>query len=266
MVKSKSGAKPFINCLLLLILLATASHLSSCVKENPANLLNGLNLPREIQQVVLVTTSGWDCLNGTLALFSRTDTGWRLANNAVPVTVGRNGLGWGLGLFPIESKTAPIKIEGDGRAPAGIFELGDAFGYLDSAPPGCKLMYRTTTDRDYFIDDANSPDYNSWMSLTEEVNKPEEHWKSFERMKRNDHLYELGIIVKHNMRPVVSGRGSAIFLHVWSAKGKATSGCTAMSKEDLEIILRWLDPSKRPVLIQIPKSELKNLAQNMKLE
>lgn len=265
MVKSENGTKPPINCLLLLILLANLGQLSSCVQENPANLVNGLNLPREIQQVILVTTSDWDCPNGTLALFSQTDTGWRLANNAVPVAVGRNGLGWGLGLFPFKSKTAPIKIEGDGRTPAGIFELGDAFGYSDSAPPGCKLLYRTATDRDYFIDDTHSPDYNSWVSLTEGANKPEEHWKSFERMKRDDHLYELGIIVKHNMRPVVSGRGSAIFLHIWSAKGKATSGCTAMSKENLEAILRWLDPSKCPVLIQIPKSELKNLAQNMKM-
>ncbi len=245
--------------LLVLGMLTILSLLCSCIEDNPTSLLDDLVLPNKIQQVVLVTTPSWDSPKGNMSCFLRTDVDWKIVKSAVPVMVGRGGLGWGRGLFPIESETGPIKMEGDGKSPAGIFKLGHAFGYSNSAPKGCKLPYRTATDRDYFVDDVNSPDYNTWVSIVGGANKPEKYWKSFERMRRGDHIYELGIVVEHNVKPVVSGRGSAIFLHVWRAKDEATLGCTAMPKENLEELLMWLDPCKNPVLVQIPKSEFRNL-------
>jgi len=46
-----------------------------------------------------------------------------------PRELGRAGLAWGLGLHGNPPFPGPIKREGDGRSPAGAFELSSAFGY-----------------------------------------------------------------------------------------------------------------------------------------
>ncbi len=258
LIKRKGSCK---RSLLVISLLTMFASPYSCRDNDFAPLFNALDLPAEIRQVVLVSTPDWDSYTGDMSWFSRTRAGWRAVKTEVPVLVGRGGLGWGLGLFQMEGETGPVKVEGDGKSPAGIFRFGYAFGYSAFPPEGCKLPYRTATDRDYFVDDINSPDYNTWVSLIEVPNEPEKHWKSFEKMRRDDHIYELGIIVEHNVRSVIPGRGSAIFLHVWRAKDEPTSGCTAMSKRSLESLLAWLDPSENPHLIQIPGPELRNLHQ-----
>jgi L,D-peptidoglycan transpeptidase YkuD (ErfK/YbiS/YcfS/YnhG family) len=143
-------------------------------------------------------------------------------------------------------------MEGDGRAPAGIFSFGTAFGYAQEAPTGCKLPYHPATDRDYFVDDPESPQYNQWVTLSSDVSDSQRPWKSAERMRRDDYLYKLGIVVQENTNPAVKGRGSAIFLHIWRAPGLPTVGCTAMEEENLLKLVRWLDPAKNPLLIQAP--------------
>jgi L,D-peptidoglycan transpeptidase YkuD (ErfK/YbiS/YcfS/YnhG family) len=152
------------------------------------------------------------------------------------------------------------KLEGDGCAPAGIFAIGPAFGYARPAPAGCKLSYRTTNERDYFVDDPASADYNRWVKIPlKEANQPEKYWKSFERMRRSDRLYELGIVIQQNEHPIVKGKGSAVFFHVWKGAGVATAGCTAMARKDLLELLRWLDPKQKPLLVQAPADEIKNI-------
>jgi D-alanyl-D-alanine dipeptidase len=48
-------------------------------------------------------------------------------------------------------------------------------------------------------------------------------------------------------------------LHIWKDSSTATAGCTAMPEQNLVDLLRWLDPAKRPVLIQMPRSEFAGL-------
>ena len=65
-----------------------------------------------------------------------------------PVTIGRAGSAWGLGLHP--AQRGPQKREGDGRAPAGVFRIGTAFGYADrptTALPYDAMDARTTVHR-----------------------------------------------------------------------------------------------------------------------
>ena len=68
-------------------------------------------------------------------------------------------------------------------------------------------------------------------------------------MRRDDHLYRLGVVVGYNTDPVVAGLGSAIFLHIWKGPGQPTAGCVAMAESDLERIVAWLDPAKMPQII-----------------
>src|SRR5690349_20372804 len=76
-------------------------------------------------------------------------------------------------------------------------------------------------------------------------------WKSSEKMLAVGDQYDLGVFVAYNSYPAVPGFGSCIFLHVWKDANTGTSGCTAMSHENLEKVLKWLDPEKNPHLIQM---------------
>jgi L,D-peptidoglycan transpeptidase YkuD (ErfK/YbiS/YcfS/YnhG family) len=74
-------------------------------------------------------------------------------------------------------------------------------------------------------------------------------------MLREDGLYRLGAVIEHNADPVLPGAGSCIFLHRRRGPASPTEGCTALSAEDLERVLRWLESDAQPVLIQLPDEE-----------
>lgn len=158
------------------------------------------------------------------------DGRWRNAFPPMDGVIGRNGF-------------APPgeKREGDGRTPSGIFPLGTVFGYEASA--STRMPYRRAGDDDLWIDDVNADDYNRWV--TRGTTKA----ASFEKMKREDDLYRLGIVIEYNTSPVVRGLGSAIFFHLWSGKGRPTAGCVGLSEGDLVRIVQWLDPAARPVVV-----------------
>lgn len=137
------------------------------------------------------------------------------------------------------------KREGDRKTPAGVFELGTAFGI--DAKIDSKMPYRQTTDEDKFIDDVQSDQYNTWVRGPTAA-------RSFEKMRRSDSLYDHGIVVRYNMDPVVRGRGSAVFLHQWRGPDKGTMGCVAMSRDRLLALLKWLDPARQPRLVLNPES------------
>lgn len=218
-----------------------------------------MDIPENYQQIVFVQTENWDSPTGKLMCYFRDGDNWIGQELSAEVVVGKNGLGWGRGVHA-NGLEGPEKVEGDGKAPAGIFEIGDAFGYSASFTAGTTLSYRALTDRDYFIDDVNSEDYNQWKTIpADKENNPRSYWGSYERMKRSDHLYELGLIVQHNADPVLKGNGSAIFMHVWRQAGSPTVGCTAMDKEILTKLISWLDPSQSPLLIQIPAGSLEQI-------
>lgn len=228
----------------------------SCQEPNP---LDTLDIPSMYQQVVLVTSDSWTDSTGSLQLFSRRETGWKPSGHTINVVVGRHGLAWGRGLHMKREQPAE-KVEGDGKAPAGIFHLTSAFGYAGHPPERVKFPYRQATPKDYWIDDVNAPAYNRWVTVPDSMaNTPGEFWDSFERMRREDHLYELGVVVNHNTDPVVKGKGSAIFMHVWRGDGSPTAGCTAMSKAGILNILEWLNADLQPLLIQVPEGEFDQL-------
>ncbi len=157
------------------------------------------------------------------------------------------------GAFPPQASGAGTeKKEGDGRAPAGVFRLGSAFGYAPRQECSwIRLPYREATTSLKCIDDARSRHYNRLVAAG--AGTPAD-WSSCEDMRRRDDQYRLGIVVAHNADPVVPDRGSCIFLHIWPGPDRGTAGCTAMAPEALEKILRWLDPAAAPVLIQLPEA------------
>jgi D-alanyl-D-alanine dipeptidase len=199
-------------------------------------------------QLLVVTTATWDTTGGTLRRYSRDATGaWRAEGPRVPVVVGRTGLAWGVGVAP-DAAGEPAKREGDGKAPAGVFPLAMAFGFAPSAAAvGTRLPYLPLAETTECVDDTASAHYNA---IVDRARVPRVDWTSSERMRGID-LYRLGVVVDYNASPPAAGRGSCIFLHVWRGPRSSTAGCTAMAEPALAELVRWLDPARRPALVQL---------------
>ena len=168
--------------------------------------------------------------------------------------IGHNGLAWGVGLAsPSAPGDAPLKKEGNGKAPAGAFAFDTAFGYAPpAAVPWIRMPYVQAGSAYKCVDDAGSRHYNRLL-FEDRVNKD---WTSSEEMLRPDGQYRLGLAVEHNQgAETENGRGSCIFLHIWSAPDMGTAGCTAMDPGDMESLLGWLDPALHPLLVQLPLRE-----------
>jgi D-alanyl-D-alanine dipeptidase len=212
--------------------------------------------PRAPRQLIVVTTPAWDSVSGTLQRYVRAGatSPWRAEGPAVPIVVGQTGLAWGD--EALGRRRDPRKREGDGKAPAGRFPLGAAFGFATrSEAEWVRLPYVPLEADTECVDDVASTHYNRVVDRSD-VRRVD--WNSAERMRSID-LYRLGVIVRYNAQPVRRGRGSCIFLHIWRAPGSPTSGCTAMPASDLETIVRWLDPGREPQLVQLPRAEYARL-------
>lgn len=61
-------------------------------------------------------------------------------------------------------------------------------------------------------------------------------------------MYDLVAVLDWNRRPVVAGRGSAIFLHVWRKPRHPTAGCVVFRPGDLAWILARWTPRDRVVV------------------
>lgn len=212
----------------------------------------------DARQLVLVTTPGWNATTGTLQRFERDGAQWRAVGEAEPVTVGRSGSAWGVGLNQSQADGLQ-KREGDGRAPAGVFRIGTAFGYADSAATG--WPYQGMTASDWCIDVNASPLYNRIVDARE-VGQDAVAGSS-EPMRRDlhaggDQRYRLGFVIEHNPDNR-SGAGSCIFAHLWKAPGEPTAGCTAMAEPAMQQLLAWLSPERHPVFVLLPDNELARL-------
>jgi L,D-peptidoglycan transpeptidase YkuD (ErfK/YbiS/YcfS/YnhG family) len=218
-------------------------------------------------EVIVVTTSDWNAVDGTLRRYERGGPRekWVQAGAPVTVVVGKSGLGWGSGAVSLDAMahagSDPVKKEGDGKAPAGVFVLSRAFGYASHEPAGSKMPYVPLTAAVECVDDTNSKFYN--QVVDRRIAAPD--WNSSEHMLRSDELYRWGIVVDHNSSPARSGDGSCIFLHIWRGPGQGTVGCTAMPQEQIEIILGWLDPARKPLLVQMPEQQYKALHKQLSL-
>jgi D-alanyl-D-alanine dipeptidase len=208
--------------------------------------------------MLLVTTFDWPAVPGTMRRFARTnmESPWVQVGDTIPIVVGRKGLGWGRGLNPPANLPGPIKHEGDGKSPAGIFRLSSAFGLVESAKvQPLKLPYQYLSDGIECVDDTNSAYYNSIVDRAKTV--PAD-WNSSEKMSTVAQ-YRLGVVVEHNTDPREPGGGSCIFIHIWAGPDKGTSGCTAMTSENIDKVVPWLDPADAPVLVQLPVTAYQQL-------
>ena len=206
-------------------------------------------IPKETKQLLVVSSQGFNSSLGYLQAYKKVNHKWEKYFNEIPVNLGRNGLAWGKGLLSFKHKPhEAIKQEGDGKAPAGLFSLDTFFGYDKY---NFNYKYKQLSPTDLCIDDSDSKYYNLLIQ-----NKHNQEFKSFEKMKRDDNLYALGITVGHNKKRRKQA-GSCIFIHIQREVGSATAGCTSLAQEELLKLMYWLDKKHKPLLLQLPFVYLK---------
>jgi L,D-peptidoglycan transpeptidase YkuD (ErfK/YbiS/YcfS/YnhG family) len=208
------------------------------------------------KKLILVITPDWNSPRGILTRYERTNGVWRKISEPVPVVVGSNGLAWDPALTRSGPDTyvGPTKHEGDGRSPAGVFQLKrGTFGFAPSLPGSA--IYMPLTPEIECVDDPASRYYGRIVDRTE-VDLVD--WKSSEKMASIPE-YRWGVVVNYNMDQPVPGDGSCIFLHQWSGPTSSTAGCTAMAADDIEEAVHWVIGDVRAVLVQLPEPEYQRL-------
>ncbi len=124
------------------------------------------------------------------------------------------------------------------RTPAGIFGLTQAFGNQPTL--GTKLPYFQAGPSDWWDGEAGTPAYNTHVH---QVASP---GPGSENLYYAGPVYAHAVVIDYNRFPVVSGAGSAFFLHV--TNGQPTAGCVAISSYVMSIVQRWLNPALHPVI------------------
>ncbi|MDD5359278.1 MAG: hypothetical protein PHI79_03350 [Sulfurovaceae bacterium] len=216
---------------------------------------NQTNIPnKQHTQMIVVISDDYNSSNAKLQRYFQEDNKWKQVGERIDIKIGKNGMGWGLGLHDTPKDATIIKKEGDGKAPIGIFELGSAFGYDEY---NVEYPYAVMTEMNHCVDDGNSKYYNQIIDI---LNIKTQDYTSFENMKFEANYYKYGIVVKHNPDNIPD-RGSCIFMHI---KSIPTSGCDAMSEDQIKDIISWLKKDANPILVQAPKSEINGLLKQIK--
>jgi L,D-peptidoglycan transpeptidase YkuD (ErfK/YbiS/YcfS/YnhG family) len=209
-------------------------------------------VPGDCTQLILGIAPDWNSMHGKLQLFERAHGGDLTAvTRQVPVLFGKSGIAWGTGLAG-QNEPGLRKKERDGRAPAGIFKIGEVFGYDAKLPTGGDYPYHQVTEADVWSDDQRSPNYNR-HAVIDPKNPPDNY--SHEKMRSGDFAYHWLIEVRHNSDPPIPGAGSAIFLHIRRGVNHPTTGCTTMAEPDLVRIVTWLRAARHPCYALLTAAE-----------
>ena len=145
-------------------------------------------------------------------------------NKIYKCALGRNG---------IKKK----KQEGDGCTPEGIYSLGPLY-YRSDRIKKVKTYFNTIPiEKDMFWSDyPQSQYYNKLIRFKD---------SSYENLYKENHTYDIILVINYNVSPIIKGKGSAIFLHVAKKDFSPTSGCIALRKKCLFEILEKLDKNMR---------------------
>ena len=121
--------------------------------------------------------------------------------------------------------------EGDNITPIGIFKIIKIYYRYDKIKNLKTSIKKIKIKKNIgWCDDPKSSFYNQQIKLPYKFN--------YEKLYRNDHIYDLLAVLNYNTNPVVKNKGSAIFIHIAKKNYKKTLGCIALKKEDLIQILQ----------------------------
>jgi len=127
------------------------------------------------------------------------------------------------------------KREGDNATPVGAFPLRRVLFRADRlSAPETGLHVAPIAPDDGWCDAPGDARYNRHVTLP--------YPASHETLWRDDHVYDIVVVLGHNDDPPVPGRGSAIFMHVARPGYAPTEGCVALALPDLQAVLAQCGP------------------------
>jgi L,D-peptidoglycan transpeptidase YkuD (ErfK/YbiS/YcfS/YnhG family) len=173
----------------------------------------------------------------------------RLSQLRVRPLAGNRARGWlTAGPFQVPCALGPvgiirIKHEGDKGTPAGRFRLlwgsyrPDRLRLRAAGAPLRPLRHNQG-----WCEDPTSPRYNRPVRLPARA--------CTDRMWREDHLYDLTLVLDQNFSGRAKGRGSAIFFHLARPGLTPTAGCVGLKQRQADRAFVRHHIEKRRVLTQ----------------
>ena len=134
-----------------------------------------------------------------------------------------------------------MKFEGDRATPIGLWPVREVLYRADRmSRPRTILPLRAIGEDDAWCDVQGDRNYNRAVKLPYSVLD--------ERLWRDDHLYDISVVLGYNDYPRIQGRGSAIFMHGMRSGAKPTTGCIGL---ELNQLRRLLESAAPPEWIRI---------------
>ena len=130
------------------------------------------------------------------------------------------------------------KKEGDKKTPKGSFKIGNLYYRKDRIEKPTTLLKCIEIKKNMgWCDDVRFPKkYNKLIRVENKI--------QHEKLKRNDHKYDLLIPIKYNFEKTVTGLGSCIFIHL-TKDYKPTAGCIALKEKDFLIMLKLIKKNSK---------------------
>ena len=180
------------------------------------------------RRLVLVTAKTMNDTPVEMRLYERASPAepWRAVAPSEPALLGKAGMGWSHFFRRYARGNEPIKVEGDKRAPAGIYPIGRSFGILPSSRPG----YLQVTSDTVCVNEPSSPHYNA-ITSRKRVGPD----VSAENMSKALPMYRRGLVVDYPADGKARA-GSCIFIHVWRSASSGTAGCVSMPEARVEAL------------------------------
>jgi L,D-peptidoglycan transpeptidase YkuD (ErfK/YbiS/YcfS/YnhG family) len=210
--------------------IAFAALASTLALACPQNLAARVDAPTTARQLVTVEAKTMRTTYAELRTWRKVRGCWVAAAGPSTARLGRSGL-------------SSNRREGDGTTPTGVYRIGRTM-YGNDPNPGVRFAYRRLRCGDWWDEDPRSPTYNSFQHVACGTTPP--FAGGSEGMWQQPRPYPFLAVIEYNMRPVVPGKGSGIFLHAQT--GGPTIGCVSLAKGQLRAVLRWLRPGDAPAI------------------
>mgnify|MGYP000897077558 len=132
------------------------------------------------------------------------------------------------------------KIEGDKKTPKGIFTLGDLFYRSDkkNKPQSNLKCIKINKNMGWCDDTRSKKNYNKLIKVSGKTNL------KYEKLFRNDSIYDYLIPINYNTNQTSLGKGSAIFIHL-TKNYKKTLGCIALKENDFLILAKIIKKNSK---------------------
>ena len=149
-------------------------------------------------------------------------------NYKVKCSIGKRGIG-------------TKKKEGDQVTPRGSYKIRGILYRKDKIKDlKTKIIKKVINKKMGWCDDPESKKYNQLIKLPFKFN--------FEKLYRNDDIYDIIFILNFNTNPVKKNKGSAIFIHIAKKNYLPTKGCIAIKRNDIKKLAREIN---RKTLVKI---------------